>query len=130
VPLILFDGDCGLCLRSIRFVIRHDRAGRFAFAPIRGRTARSVLGAAPILADADTVILVEDDGAVFTRSDAVVRVLRRLSLPARLLAVLGVVPRRWRDWGYRLVATHRRRLFGPAAACRMPTGDWQRRLLE
>ncbi|MGE3843827.1 MAG: thiol-disulfide oxidoreductase DCC family protein [Vicinamibacterales bacterium] len=130
VPLVLFDGDCGLCVRSIRFIVRYDGAARFTFAPIGGKTARVVLGDPLIPPAIETVVLVEEDGRTFTRSDAAIRILRRLSFPARLLCVIGVVPRRWRDWIYGLVAAHRRRLFGPATSCPMPGGDWRRRLLE
>src|SRR6266542_3979875 len=34
-PIILFDGVCNFCNRSVNFVIKHDRRGYFRFAPLQ-----------------------------------------------------------------------------------------------
>jgi len=31
-PIVLFDGVCNLCNRSVQFIIRHDPEGRYRFA--------------------------------------------------------------------------------------------------
>ncbi|MCD6051631.1 MAG: hypothetical protein K0Q55_3040, partial [Verrucomicrobia bacterium] len=41
--LVLFDGDCGLCQRSVRFLLAEDRAKAFSFAPLQGATAAPIL---------------------------------------------------------------------------------------
>lgn len=38
--LILFDGECGLCSRLVRFVAARDRAGRFRFVSLQGEAGR------------------------------------------------------------------------------------------
>ncbi|MCK5941736.1 MAG: DUF393 domain-containing protein, partial [Planctomycetes bacterium] len=45
-PLILFDGDCNLCNRSVQFVIARDPAARFRFAALQSEAARAALAAA------------------------------------------------------------------------------------
>ena len=128
--LVLFDGGCGLCHRSVRFILRHDSTAYFRFAPLQGTTAASVLAGAPAdVRSLDTVVLVEG-GGVFTRLTAAVRIAARLDSPWSLLALLRVVPRPLRDWAYEVVARHRVRWFGRADVCDLDSRVPRARLLE
>ena len=137
-PLLLYDGDCGFCARSVRFVLAHegrDRSLRFATLP--GPAGQAVRGARPELAAVDSVLWVEAgaDGRVarvLLRSDAALRTLSYLGGGWRVLAALGrLVPRRLRDGVYDLVARHRLRLAGRAdPACLVPTAEQRRRFVD
>lgn len=125
--LVLYDGACGLCHRSVAFLARRDRDGsRFRFAPLGGETAAARLeGRAVGPLPAGTVVVLTSDGRVLLRSEAVLRALARLGGPWRAFgAAFRAVPRPLRDAAYRLVARLRRRLFPPpAGACpRLPAG--------
>jgi predicted DCC family thiol-disulfide oxidoreductase YuxK len=75
--------------------------------------------------------LVEADGRIYARSDAVLRVLRSLGGLFRLLAGLGpLIPRRLRDGAYDFVAARRHRWFGRGDACALPSEALRRRLLD
>ena len=41
--IILFDGVCNLCERSVQFVIRHDPNAMFLFAPLQSDFARTLI---------------------------------------------------------------------------------------
>ena len=41
--IILFDGVCHLCERSVQFVIRHDPYARFMFAPLQSDYAHGLI---------------------------------------------------------------------------------------
>jgi predicted DCC family thiol-disulfide oxidoreductase YuxK len=125
--LVLYDGGCGLCHRSVSYLARRDRDGsRFRFAPLGGETAGARLaqpdaGGFP----AGTVVVLTADGRVLLRSDAALHALGRLGGGWRALAAaFRAVPRPLRDAVYRLVARLRRRLFPPpSGACpRLPAG--------
>ena len=63
-PVILFDGVCNLCERSVRRVIRHDRAGLFRFAALQSPVGRRLMkehGLDPD--DLDTMVLIDGDAA-------------------------------------------------------------------
>ncbi|HYD01671.1 MAG TPA: DCC1-like thiol-disulfide oxidoreductase family protein, partial [Phycisphaerales bacterium] len=45
-PVLLFDGVCGLCSRSVASVLRLDRHGVFRFAPLQSAAAERLLLAA------------------------------------------------------------------------------------
>ena len=128
--LILFDGLCNLCSGSVQFVVEHDPAGRFQFASLQSASGRRVLRehgvAEPGL---ETMVLVED-GRVFTRSTAALRIARRLPFPWPLVAALMVVPRPLRDWVYGVVARYRYRWFGKLDHCMIPTAALRSRFLD
>ena len=128
-PILLFDGVCNLCHGTVRFVLEHDRAARFRYAPLQSELARALLAPHGLDAGAlDTVVLVDAAGA-HVRSDGALRTLRALGAPWSWLAVLALVPRPLRDAVYDFVARHRYRWFGKKDACPLPKPEWTDRFL-
>jgi predicted DCC family thiol-disulfide oxidoreductase YuxK len=126
--VVLFDGYCHLCDRSVQFVLDHDRRGAFRFAPSQSPgaapfLARCGLGSAP-----GTIVFVERDGWS-VRSTAAIRMARRLGLPWSLATVASIVPAALRDVGYRVIARNRLRWFGQRDTCRIPTPEETSRFL-
>ena len=76
----------------------------------------------------DSVVLIED-GRVYTRSTAALRIVRRLVFPWPLIYALMVVPRPLRDMVYDLIARHRYWWFGKRDACMVPTPEIRARFL-
>ena len=77
----------------------------------------------------DSVVLVEV-GRVFTRSDAALRIVRRLTFPWPLLWGFGPVPRVIRDAVYDVVARNRYRWFGTRDSCLLPAPGYVDRFLR
>jgi predicted DCC family thiol-disulfide oxidoreductase YuxK len=129
--IVYFDGVCGLCNRFVDFVLRHDPEGRFRFAALqspRGEAALRRIGADP--GGPLGSVIVEDAGDVLVRSDAVLRVWRRLGFPFSLLAAFRIVPRPLRDAVYSFIARRRYAWFGKRETCRVPTPAERARFLD
>ena len=127
---ILFDGVCNLCNGFVRFVIARDPGARFRFAALSSPSAARVLrdaGVTPPIPD--TVVLVED-GVVYFRSDAPLRIARRLTFPWPLAYGLVIVPRFIRDAVYDFIAARRYKWFGRRDVCMVPTPELKRRFLN
>jgi predicted DCC family thiol-disulfide oxidoreductase YuxK len=112
--IVLFDGICNLCNRSVNYIIDHDPWDYFRFSPQQSGDALK------------TVVLIEG-GRRYHRSEAALRIARRLSGPVRLLSLFIAVPAFARDWLYDRVAASRYRWFGRLEACRLPTPELQHR---
>lgn len=128
-PIVFFDGVCGLCNSSVDFVLRHDHRGRLRFAPLQGTTAEQLLPTD----DRENLgsLVLWDDGSLYRRSTAVVRILWTLGSGWRIpAALLWLIPAPLRNAGYRLVAALRYRLFGQKTACRMPSPEERSRFLD
>jgi predicted DCC family thiol-disulfide oxidoreductase YuxK len=125
--LVLFDGVCGLCERTVQFLNREDRAGILSFAPLQGETARPILvrhGLSQI--PMRSLVVVETDSSegerLFTKSTAVARALSGLGGFWRVLSwVLLAVPRPLRDTAYDFIANRRHRWFVKPSVCQIPT---------
>lgn len=76
-----------------------------------------------------TVVLVSN-GKIFTRSDAVLELMRRLGGWWSLALIFKIVPRFLRDWVYKAVANNRYRWFGKREACWLPQKEWSDRFLD
>ncbi len=125
--VILYDDACGLCSRSVRFVIDHDPLGRFRFAALRSRRGEQ-LQRTHGLSGIDSMVLI-DHGRARVRSGAVLRIARRLSWPWPLAYALIVVPPWLRDLGYRTLASMRHR-WGSPATCRLGGPGERARFLD
>lgn len=116
--VLFFDGECGLCSRSVRWVARWDRRGRISFAPLQGELAREQGFSRALVADGGTLVLLrESDGRVFVRSDGWLEVARALGGWWRILTLGRIVPRGLRDFIYRQVARNRHRIGGQSDGC-------------
>lgn len=112
--LLFYDGYCGLCHRTVKFVLRHDREGRaFRFAPLQGETFQARVPAERRAGLPDSIVILASDGSLLVRSSASLRILERLGGGWKLLSsVLGVIPRPIRDAAYDFIARIRYRIFG------------------
>ncbi|WP_440770020.1 thiol-disulfide oxidoreductase DCC family protein [Natronorubrum sp. DTA28] len=129
-PIVLFDGVCNLCHGFVQFIVPRDTEGQFHFASLQSDVGQQLLADHGLEDhDLDSVVLIEGDDA-YVKSDAVIRIARKLGGIYRLLGPARYLPRRLRDWAYDLVAEHRYRIFGQKEQCMMPTGNVQERFLE
>lgn len=115
-PVVLFDGDCTLCNASVRFIVRRDPGGRFAFRPLQDDVSRRALAALGHPRPPDSIALLDSSGARF-RSDAALAIAARLGFPWNLAGVFRAVPRPLRDAVYDFIARRRHRWFGRPDAC-------------
>jgi len=129
-PVLVFDGVCMLCSRSVAFIVERDTASRFRFAPMQSATGRALLVEHGLDPDDPLSLLVIDGGQAWSESEAILRVAASFGGAWSLASVARVVPRRWRDAAYRWVARNRYRWFGRRDTCLMPTPELRARFLE
>jgi len=105
---LLYDGDCGLCSRSVAWLRRRDPRGRVQALPAGDGPGQAMLRVAGLLGVEKKTVLLFWRGKVYRGSAAVVRTLwamgRRWKAAA---AALWLVPWPLRELGYRLVARYR-----------------------
>lgn len=115
--VLLFDGRCPLCDGAARFLLRRRARRPFRAIPFQSPRAVELLLSHAAAADPERSIVVIEKGEVLLRSDALLRIARRLGFPWNLLAVGALLPRPLRDSLYDLVANRRYALFGRMDSC-------------
>ncbi|HYJ51939.1 MAG TPA: DCC1-like thiol-disulfide oxidoreductase family protein [Allosphingosinicella sp.] len=116
-PLVVFDGDCVFCSRSMRLVVRADGAGRFRMTPAQQPLGQAFYRHLGLPTDRFDTYLLLADGRLHQRTDALIEMARLLPWPWRAGTALRLLPRRLRDAAYDVLARNRYRLFGRAPDC-------------
>ena len=133
--MVLYDGVCGLCNRTVQFILRRDQHDRFRYAPLQGTIAHEILARHGVDADdLNSVYLVYNVGkpteGLLSRSRAVLHILKVLGGFWRLVAGLGVLPTVTLDATYRWVARRRYRWFGQYDHCPIPKPAERRKFID
>jgi predicted DCC family thiol-disulfide oxidoreductase YuxK len=134
-PVLLYDGVCGLCNKSVQMILDHDKRKEMRFAALQSDYGKQVISRHPELEKVDSSVFVEhksgaDDERVFIRSNAALRVASYLGGAWKLLLIFRIIPRPVRDFFYNLFAKYRYKFFGKYDSCMLPSPDVRSRFLD
>lgn len=113
--VIVFDGVCGLCNKAVDILIRLDHDKVFRYTSLQGEYVKQL----DIEDNIDSIIFYED-GELYYKSTAILKILRSLGGIWIMVNVLYIIPRVLRDLIYDLIAKYRYKIFGKMQSCRMP----------
>lgn len=121
-PVVLFDGDCNFCNRSVQFVLDHEADGRLRFASSSSSAGRAALVGCGMGGNGGCgpgSIVVIEAGRCYTKSSATIRLARYLRRPWNWLGLIVVIPAPLRDMAYEFIARNRHRISGRMPQCRV-----------
>ena len=128
-PIILFDGICNLCNRSVQFIIKHDKEKVYRFAAFQSKAGQKLLQQYNLpLKQYSSFLLIENNKA-YSQSTAALKVAKNLSGPVKLAVVFNIVQSGIRNIVYNFVARNRYQWFGKKRSCMVPTQDLKARFL-
>jgi predicted DCC family thiol-disulfide oxidoreductase YuxK len=134
-PVLLYDGECGLCNRVVLLLLRTDRVGRLKFAPLQSDPAQEYLRRQGLpTGDFDSLVFVPDwsvpsVGACRLRTDGALAAAAEIGGVWRLVTWARVLPVGLRDPCYKLVARSRYALFGRYRPRPLANPEWEKRFL-
>lgn len=118
-----------MCSAGARLLMQADKHRVFKLGTVQSPEGRAILEWYGLPTENFSSFVLSEGARLYTQSTATVRIASQLGFPWKLAAVLWLIPRPLRDWGYRLVAANRYRLFGQREQCVLLTPDHARRLL-
>lgn len=127
--IILFDGVCNFCNRSVQFIIKRDPKGYFLFASQQSEAGKRLMEKYNIESDMKSIVLIEED-QFYQKSSAAIRICRHLSGVWKIGSIFNVIPRPFRDALYDIVARNRYKWFGRSDTCMLPSIDIKERFLQ
>lgn len=129
--LILFDGVCNLCNRSVQFVIKHDKKNKFLFTALQSEVGNRIIKDFDInTSKTDSILLYTPDKGLSIRSTAALNIAKHLRFPINTLIIFIVIPNFIRNWIYDLIARNRYKWFGRMDDCMVPTQEIKAKFLE
>ena len=127
--ILLFDGICNLCNTSVQFILKRDQKEQFLFASLQSDAAEKLLlQYKEKKIGMDSIVLIED-GKVYQKSAAVLKICRHLNWPWRIFLVGGYLPKSLTDKLYDLIAKNRYRWFGKKDSCTMMMPEYKNRFI-
>lgn len=135
--VLFYDGLCGFCDGTVRWMLQHDRHHRLYFAPQQSALAQTIFaryGVEKEIPNSTLLLLVHPGTSqerLLMRSDAVLQAYSLLGGPWHIAASVGrITPRPLRDAVYRFIARHRHAIAGRLTECRLPTPAERSRFLD
>ena len=105
--IVFYDGDCGLCQRSVQILYNIDKRKMLKYAPLLGDTHRKILGSG--YNDLSTVVYFKD-GIIYTKGEAFLEVIKEQPFPYKMLYILKIIPLKIINWVYDIVANNRKKI--------------------
>ncbi len=118
--VIYIDEVCRLCHWSVRLVIKHSKKGIFSISSFQSKYAQEVLSNVKGMHIKHESLVYQHGLVVFTKSDAVLHILKDMGGKWKLLYAFKFVPKSIRDWIYEFVARNRYSWFGKKDSCELP----------
>lgn len=128
-PVILFDGVCNLCNKSVQFVIKRDTEGLFKYASLQSGFGQQLLKEFNLPQDKFNSFILFQDNKIYTRSTGALRMLTQLE-GWKWVRVLNIIPRFIRDGVYNIISKYRYRWFGKKDECMIPTKELKARFID
>ncbi|MGS2761317.1 thiol-disulfide oxidoreductase DCC family protein [Sinomicrobium sp. M5D2P9] len=130
--IILFDGVCNLCNRSVQFVIKRDKKDIFRFASLQSSLGQKLLAERGIDPEnTDSIIVIEPDVAYYTRSQAAIEIASEMGGGWPFLRVFEyILPVSLRDGLYDFIARNRYKWYGKKDQCMIPAPELKAKFLE
>jgi len=113
--VVVFDGICGLCNKSIDLLIKLDKHKVLQYTSLQGEFVKTL----PIGPDTDSIIFYEDE-IIYYKSTAILKILRSLGGVWGFVNIFYLIPTFLRDIIYDIIAKYRYNTFGKMQSCRIP----------
>jgi predicted DCC family thiol-disulfide oxidoreductase YuxK len=128
--IILYDGQCGLCSKAMRFIAEEDSTNNFKMKSLQEPKGQELLEKYNLPKDKfDTMVLVKGENA-YIKSEAVIESGKSLGGLWNLGIALYLIPKGIREKSYEWVSKNRLSFFGKKSACDMPSKKLRKKLMD
>lgn len=110
--IVLFDGICNLCDKSVQFILKRDKKKIFLFASLQSPEGISLLKKHKLPSDYTDSIILIDQNQAYTKSEAALEIASCLTFPWNLFRFGKHLPRWFTNFWYDLIARYRYTFFG------------------
>lgn len=118
--VILFDGVCNFCNRTVNLMIKYDQFRVLKFSPNQSVAGQKMAKEFEIDIQAIKTVIAIIEGKVYFKTDAIIEISKRLSGWPRIFSLLKFIPKPIRDFFYDIFAKYRYTIFGKKPHCMLP----------
>jgi predicted DCC family thiol-disulfide oxidoreductase YuxK len=127
--MVLYDGECGLCSKAMRFIAKEDSMDNFKLRSLQESEGQNLLKKHNLPTENfDTMVLIKDDKA-YIKSDAAIQIGKSLGGLWTLGIIGNYIPKDTRNSYYDWVVKNRLKFFGKGDVCSIPSIRLRRKLI-
>jgi predicted DCC family thiol-disulfide oxidoreductase YuxK len=130
-PILIYDGSCGLCNRSVQYILKQDRRDLFRFASNASPAGKALLekmGLSTEPPPESMVVILNNQ--YFMKSTAALKIADQLGGRHHLIRCGWFLPHSIRDGLYDVIARNRYRWFGKSETCLLPSMKDRQKFLD
>ncbi len=124
--IIIFDGECFICNRFYKWLLRNDKKNHFMFTNIQSKFYSENSN---IDKSKDSIIVIRNNKILY-ESDAINYIFKKTKTQSFLRFILSIFPRFISNSIYRTIAKNRYNFFGKKETCYIPDKDELKRFIN
>jgi predicted DCC family thiol-disulfide oxidoreductase YuxK len=128
--IVFYDGQCGLCIGWVRFVIDRDGNDHFRFASLQSAWSKAFFEARGLGAPDLNSVAVWNGNDLLRKSEAIAEIAAHLGGAWQLGKHLMALPESVRDGAYTYIARNRHQWFKQKRECWLPKPEYRRKFLD
>ena len=129
--IILFDGVCNLCDKSVQFIIKHDKKDVFRFVALQSDLGKKIIKHIGIdTTKTDSIILYQPGMAYFYKAEAALKIAKELGGIYIILSLFSVLPNSLSNLVYDWIAKNRYKWYGKKDECMIPSPELKAKFLQ
>lgn len=128
--IVFFDGKCNLCSNSINFILKNEINSNLFFSSLQSKFAKRFLKPYGIKNKNHSSIIFFTKNKLYTKSNAVFKILIFLKFYLRILLIFKIFPTFLTNYFYDMISKNRYKWFGKKTICYVPRKDIFSRFLE
>lgn len=129
--IILFDGECNLCDRSVQILLKNDPRDIFRFASLQSSFGKKIQGEYGIDSSRiDSVVLIDNYIHYKSKTTAIFSMTKSMGKIWPLFNIFSFIPRFIRDTIYTYITKNRYEWFGKRNTCMIMTDDIRYKFLD
>lgn len=122
--IILFDGVCNLCDKSVQLILKNDKNDVFRFVALQSDLGKKIIKHIGVEYNkTDSIILYIPGSAYYYKSQAALKIAKDMSGIYNFLSLFEYLPIALTESVYDYVAKNRYKWYGKKDQCRIPTKE-------
>ena len=124
--IIVFDGECLICNRFYKWVLRNDKKNVFMFTNIQSKFYSENSN---IDKSKDSIIVITKNKILYN-CDAIAYILKTIKTQLVIRFIISIFPRFVSNFFYQIIARNRYDLFGKKDTCYIPSKTELKRFIN
>ncbi len=109
-PIFVYDGECGICNKSVQFIIDHEKSNEIYFVSFQSSTGEALSEKYGFDSSNLSTAIFINNNLMSTKSDAILASSHFLEAPYHLIRFIKLIPKSLRDIVYDFISRNRNKL--------------------